>query len=453
MSNNRLHLDFSLQYMDERSQFLTNYLNRPEFVKQPPTEEEIETMGNYALWGKDRKTGLNAKQDKSVELSTRHGDWDTNSKVESLDALMESPTFNEAQLLDFNVPATKIKREVFSRDEALEKCPDSLRQTFLDLFRDINELDLKINYYDLLHNKRIKPPREGLLRKFSLEEQHAMQEAVTHWNQFYYLKRRHELIELRRQQYTLRDSYNPVVARALPTSNFYCEDESFSLGQDLRFAPLGLIGQSTPSWWLFRPIEHLNPAQFSEQQLKQIYQLVWADYSGDTRPVFDFGCDEHIYQVFQLWGEMSNAADWSGEDDESGTNAFMTTLKYYIDFADLGDLQRELLDLKLKKMKNDDIVREINKKWDKLYTANYISTIFKQRIIPKITEAVNHHKQIVDNLCFEEEFKQCSCCGRTLLRDSINFTKKARSKDGFTSRCKKCEKASRNSKKGGKDEE
>jgi hypothetical protein len=28
-------------------------------------------------------------------------------------------------------------------------------------------------------------------------------------------------------------------------------------------------------------------------------------------------------------------------------------------------------------MKNDDIVREINKKWDKSYTANYISTIFK----------------------------------------------------------------------------
>ena len=54
-------------------------------------------MGNYVLWGKDRTTGLNAKQDGSVPLTSRHGDWDAETtKIESLDALMESPTFNEA---------------------------------------------------------------------------------------------------------------------------------------------------------------------------------------------------------------------------------------------------------------------------------------------------------------------------------------------------------------------
>ena len=167
---NRLHLDFSLQYADERSEFLNNYLSRPEFRTNPPTEEEIETMGNYVLWGKDRKTGLNAKQDGSVELSTRNRDWDEDNKVESLDALLESPTFNEAALMSFDAPIMKVKREVFSRDEALARCPEDLKKTFRDLFRAIDELDLKINYYDLLHNRRIKPPRDGLLRKFSEEE-------------------------------------------------------------------------------------------------------------------------------------------------------------------------------------------------------------------------------------------------------------------------------------------
>jgi hypothetical protein len=47
--------------MDERAEFLNEYLKRPEFTQRPPTEEEIETMGNYILWAKDRKTGLNAK--------------------------------------------------------------------------------------------------------------------------------------------------------------------------------------------------------------------------------------------------------------------------------------------------------------------------------------------------------------------------------------------------------
>lgn len=118
-------------------------------------------MSNYLLWGKDRQTGLNAKQDGSVQLASKHGDWDAEAtKCESLDALMESPTFNEASLLDVSAPALKTKKEVFSREEALARCPASLLDTFKNLFYSIDKLDLLINYYDLLHNKRINPPRE-----------------------------------------------------------------------------------------------------------------------------------------------------------------------------------------------------------------------------------------------------------------------------------------------------
>jgi hypothetical protein len=99
--------------------------------------------------------------------------------------------------------------------------------------------------------------------------------------------------------------------------------------------------------------------------------------------------------------------------------------------------------MKLKKIKNTDIALEINKKWKKTYTPNYISTIFRQRIIPKINEAAAYHEKLVSNIFFEEEFKTCTGCGKTLLRDTDNFTRKSRSKDGFTSRCKHCEKEAR----------
>ena len=127
-------------------------------------------MGNYILWGKDRNTGLNAKQDGSVQLSSRSGDWDADSKYESLDALLESPTFNEASLVQVDTPLLKNKKEVFSREDALAQCPEDMRPIFEDLFRQIDILDLKINYYDLLHGKRIKPPREDLVDKFDLTE-------------------------------------------------------------------------------------------------------------------------------------------------------------------------------------------------------------------------------------------------------------------------------------------
>ena len=197
---NRLQLDFKLATTDERADFLNEYLQRPEFVKKPPTEDELETMGNYLLWGKDPITGLNAKQTGLIDIETKHGTWDKNNNIESLEGLMESPTFNEASLLPLDAVApTKIKREVFSRKEALAKCPEYLVETFTNLFRQIDELDLEINYYELAHDRRKNPPREELLNKFSLEEQESLQEKASHWNQYKYLKMRHQLVELRRE--------------------------------------------------------------------------------------------------------------------------------------------------------------------------------------------------------------------------------------------------------------
>lgn len=86
---NRLQLDFKITTTDERVAFLDQYLQQPQFVAKPPTEEELETMGNYLLWGKDPETGLNAKQAGIVDIETKHGTWDKNTGIESLEGLME----------------------------------------------------------------------------------------------------------------------------------------------------------------------------------------------------------------------------------------------------------------------------------------------------------------------------------------------------------------------------
>lgn len=52
-------------------------------------------MADYLLWGKDEK-GKNGKQN-GIELKTKHGTWDK-TPLESLDQLLEQPTFNEASV-------------------------------------------------------------------------------------------------------------------------------------------------------------------------------------------------------------------------------------------------------------------------------------------------------------------------------------------------------------------
>lgn len=444
---NRLQLDFKLTTTNERVAFLDQYLQQPQFVAKPPTEEELETMGNYLLWGKDPETGLNAKQAGIVDIETKHGTWDKNTGIESLEGLMEQPTFNEAGLMPLELSAPiKIKREVFSRKEALAKCPDYLVQTFKELFAQIDELDLMINYYELNHNKRKNPPREELLAKFTEEEQNILAEKVTHWNQYKYLKMRHQLVELRREQYTLKDSYSQVVFTPETTTPYF-HSEPPQIEADIEVLPLGIMRAAGAPGLIFRKWESLIPANYTEEDLEEISTYYWKKQNykpGSQQCYFDFRELEHVYEMFQQFFELDNAAACA--EMESDLPQLMGTLNFYIEQAELSDVQREILNLKLRKVKNTDIAIEINKKWNKTYTPNYISTIFRQRIIPKINEAAAYHEKLVSNIFFEEEFKTCTGCGRTLLRDADNFTRKTRSKDGYTSRCKRCEKLSRQGK-------
>lgn len=134
MPKNRLNLDFSLQYIDERVEFVNKYIEKKEFAANPLTNQEIETIGNYILWGKDRKTGLNPRQDGSLIMPSKFGDWADDAKCDSLDSLVEQPGFNEAQLCGNTKVATRIKKEKFSRKQALESAPDHIRVILEQLF-------------------------------------------------------------------------------------------------------------------------------------------------------------------------------------------------------------------------------------------------------------------------------------------------------------------------------
>lgn len=444
MKSNRLHLDFSLVTNVERAEFLEQYLLQPQFIKEPPDEDELETMANYLLWGKNPTTGLNAKQAKICDIPTRHKTWDTN-EIESLEGLMEQPTFNEAALHPLAAgPVMKTKRQVFSRKDTLARCPDFLVPVFTDLFRQIDELDLKINFYELAHGKRKNEPRDTLLIKFTDKEKEHLKQTAATWSQYTYLKMRHRLVELRREQYTLRDSFAPVI----PTGEETPAAEPIAppaIDVEIEVLPLGTYNHTSIARMLFRPWQELHPWAFSEEELQQISDALWEKEkyapSGQQKYI-DFRDLEHVYQLFQLYYDLEDAAN-EGEL-ECNLPQLMATLDFYMRQAELNEIQREILDMKIHKVKNVDIADNINKKYGKSYTANYISTIFRQRIIPKINEAAAYHLKVISNVFFEEEFKTCTGCKQIMLRDTDNFTRKARSKDGFTTRCKKCEKASRN---------
>jgi hypothetical protein len=82
-----------------------------------------------------------------------------------------------------------------------------------------------------------------------------------------------------------------------------------------------------------------------------------------------------VYELFCQLNELEDSIE--SLPLESNLKQLLETLRYYIEMTDLTEAQREILDLKINKNKNQDIADLINKKYDKSYTANYISTIFR----------------------------------------------------------------------------
>ena len=442
MAQNRLHLDFSIPGTIERKDFVDQYVQRPEFILKPLTDDELETIANYILWGKD-PDGLNAVQKGEFSIETRNKTWQRDD-TESLDAMMESPTFNEASLRKPTEARTRIAREVFDRQKALEECPEHMRAVFEDLFDRIDKLEMSIHFYEFAHGKRKEPPRTALTKRFTEAEVDAARAVSEKWNQFKYLKQRHLIVELRREQFTLRDNYVEKHMRHTPPEPDL-DPVNLDFEAEIPVFPLGLVGAPF-SELVFKQADDLNPTTYTEKELDVLTRHYW-NKKEQSRPqlFFDFGELEHVYELFGQLVELEEELD--ALPIESNLGKLIATLKYYIALTDLTEAHQEILDLKINKQKNQDIADIINKKYGKSYTANYISTIFRQKIIPRINETANFHALIIENMCFEENFKKCHGCGKWLLIDAENFVRKSRSKDGFSTKCKKCDRADRERKK------
>lgn len=450
-SPNRLDLDFSIEDRKSRNEFLCSYIERPEFKRKPLTQDELEMCANYLLWGKD-ENGKNAVQRKEVQIETKNKTWAV-QKEESLEALLESPTFNENQLLGSKVP-TKIVREVFSREQALKNAPPGIKKEFEELFEAIDELELLLNYYDLEHGKREKPPREDLLKRFSPEQIAALQEEAKGLKQYNYLKLRHQLVDLRREQYFLKDSYTQL-HQCDTTQQPPAIEITVDFDAEIQIFPMGAKTNIPVRQLIFQEENKLTPDGFTDAELEQIVHYYWhckdeeRSIVGDKNLLyFDFRNEEHVYQLLLFLEDVEDAA--MSERFDCYTQTLVDTLNFYVQMADFDEVQEEIFNFKIHKIKNQDIAATINKKYGKTYSANYISTIFKQKIVVKICEAAQYHERLIQSLSVPEEFKKCNTCGRLLLLDSRNFVKKTRSKDGFVSRCKECDKLERKLKKGEK---
>lgn len=407
-------------------------------------------MANYILWGRNPQTGTNIVQDKDVQIQTRSNLWNQNTQVESLDNLMQQPSFSEQSILGPTSPKYKNARATFSRAQTrtqLANNPDLL-ELFEDLWLRIDALDLELNYYDITHNKRSKPPREQLLARFPETERARIEYAGAHLSQYKYLKKRHLLVELRREQFTLKDTYIPQVQQH-STQDLVQYLDQYNLDNDVLCAPIGLKYTGTEMrdslWDKIFPSDHFpSPLDFTQNEMERALKFYWSriEYAKRMPNTFDFRNPLHITKTLDAVEQLQSDQDFN-YNILSNSSQFIDTLNFYIARANLNEIQNDILRAKLEKQGNVDIAATINKKYGKTYSDNYISTIFHQQIIPAIANAACIHAEIIENLPYPENFKKCRTCGQVLLATTDNFVRKGRAPDGLSTQCKQCDRQAR----------
>jgi hypothetical protein len=410
----RIKLDWSLSTAHEREAFVEKYINQEQFKIRPLTQTELTHISDYLLFGKD-EDGKNGVQKKLYDIDSK-SPWGKKKDI-SLDKILEEqPNFTP------RAPRFK-RREVFDREQARAHATPLQLQAYEDLWTLIDKLDWEIGFWELENGRRTKPIRSALDSLFTQEEKQHMEEQARAWSQALYFRKKRLLVELRKEQYGLRDAFQgePLSAQTLLPQN--------TKEPDWDIAPLGERNNNSP---LFLPFRNWGEHDWTPKERKLASACT-------TQNVFDFGNEEHLRALIKLGKDL-------GELESLGE-----TLEFYIEQANLSFVQEEVLRARLREEKNEDVAKRLNKLLGKSYSSNYVSTILNKGAIPKLAETARLHEKLARAVAEKGNgaFKVCRCCGKRLLATDDFFLKRTNSSDGLGNRCKDCEKKKRKERKNG----
>lgn len=391
-----VNLDFSIPTSAGRRDYVEKYMTDNSDKKF--SSSDLETIANYILYGKDEDSGESIVDRKEVQIKTKYNSY-SKKEPESLDELIESPTFDE---------------RIFNTDKNRYKSikPKIDREKDVDV-PGIQELWKSIDRYQHIIDANTGKIDDPAAPKLSSVELY---------------KFKHMVIDLRRQQFYLRDMVKPTICMFGTSARKVHQQESDGIPWDLEnsnfsIAPLGvLIGNDE---------KFLNPREYRGPSYT---------YNSEAEYTIDFRNYEHIYYLLENYEDLRISVI---NKPESTISFLLDTLDFYIEKANLSDAKKVILDYKRNKIQNEIIRKKLEKDFGLTHSANYISTIWKQKICKEIAEAAQLHYDYYLNREKPFRWKKCNQCGKIKLKDTREFMRKSRSSDGLASRCKECDKKNR----------
>lgn len=414
-------LDYSITRDIDRVHAVNDILDSLD-TDLPPSD--LEQLGSYILYGKD-ENGLNAVQrGEMLGGDRRFSSWKTkDDKLKSLDELLENPLVNETQFNPtnkrdiYNKKLTQIRRPRYNSDGTLKDIGDGDIPGMQDWWDSIDRLERRI----AVAEGRIPPAENSAKPELS---------SYVLW------QLKHTLIDLRRHQYYLRDSYKPTIhflAIDHPKQQFinWAEDAAY-------WIPLSqwqskVSNQLIPKWSTnLDDYETRTNAATGELEVHWIVQ----------RHTFNWEDPWHIRmllsQYSQLYEYFKNKLDTYGR-------TLIFDFERYVELTNFSSVRKTILKLKMQGAQVDEIRAKLIQEYGFDYEDNHLYSIMSQEIPKKIAETVRKINLELDTPEYKK--KRCHRCRRFLPRDPLFFGHNKGRRDGWASNCKECEKKRRIEKK------
>lgn len=411
-------LDYSIERDIDRVRAIKDILDQ---LPTDPTQSELEQMGSYILYGKD-ENGRNAVQrgDTYDGNSRRFSSFKTaEDKVVSLDKVLENPMADQQQLMSphkrsvYNLKKTTIKRPKYDKKTGeLIDIGDGDIPGIQDLWERIDHLE----HWIAILEKKIPPDETTTI--FEVDSY-----------RLYQLK--HQLIDMRRHQYYLKDSYKPTlffVAADHPKQQFidWSSDSQY-------WMPLEQWQRKVSNSLLSSVSKNLEDyeTRINEKGETEVKWVV-------RRHTFDWENPKHIRALINNYDLLY---DFFKEKLNTYGRTLIFDFERYLEMANLTDLRKFILNCKIKKMQYPEIADLMEAQFGVRYNENHLSEIVAREIPEKIAAVATKHRMILETP--QDQLKICYTCGRALPRHKLFFARNASRKDGFSSNCKECERLKR----------
>ena len=423
-------LDYDIYYAKDRNEYVKQIVATCETEL---TTSELELLGNYIIFGKD-ETHLSLVDTKeALPPPRKYNSYATkDEKNISLDSILEDPVQSR------ELEEKMAQRERQPRYRNIVQKPQ--RPTYDENGVEIDAGWAADNYGNPIpYIRELWQSIDKWKRRIDMWKGKIPPDewALAHQPSSTLLyKINHFFIDLQRQQYYIKDVYNPEI-------HFQCFTPS--AGSDCDFdAPSGYW--LTPEEWCARK---RNPRPFDlpqppiqEAPTNSNGQIFWK--TGDN--VINFEDYHHVGALLDHY-----AALWRRNYDRLDSNArfLCMDLERYVEMANLDELEQYVLEARVAHRNRNIILRYLNE--DGYDISEGRLRTLSRVLIPKKIAAVATRERLLSEMTRDEIPSQiCKYCHKPLPRHPFFYNRDQSLKSGFGSACKLCQKERRKSKDGNK---